>query len=144
MSPPTTRGGGPLYISKTSKAKDFRFHIEENIDAIMPTNIAFAKCTTELLLNGCSVIIAASVSFRDVKNLRNVPAVLKSHGASYQEVADVRAATADAEPPTFTPVPTRCVFDSLALVTPDNVADLIRSLPDQTNNVSSIRFLPGV
>lgn len=47
------------------------------------------------------------------------------------KVAAVRAATADADPPKFTPAPLGCAFNSFTPVTPADVAELLASLPDK-------------
>jgi hypothetical protein len=47
------------------------------------------------------------------------------------KVAGVRAATSGADPPTFLKAPSGCAFGSFAPVATDDVADLIRSLPDK-------------
>ena len=47
------------------------------------------------------------------------------------KVAGVRAATAGAEPPTFTSVPVGCVLWIFSPITPDDVEAVVRSLPDK-------------
>jgi hypothetical protein len=47
------------------------------------------------------------------------------------KVAGVRAATANADPPVFTPAPVGCVLRLFSAVTPADVEALVRSLPDK-------------
>ena len=47
------------------------------------------------------------------------------------KVAAVRAATAGADPPTFTPAPVGCVLRMFTPVTSDDIVTLIRALPDK-------------
>ena len=48
-----------------------------------------------------------------------------------EKVAAVRTATADADPPTFTPAPVGCVFETFAAVSPADVVKYVTSLPDK-------------
>ena len=52
-------------------------------------------------------------------------------GLKHYKVAGIRAATAGAEPPTFTSVPVGCVLRIFSPITPDDVEAVVRSLPDK-------------
>ena len=47
------------------------------------------------------------------------------------KVAAVRAATANADPPHFTPAPAGCVLNEFLPITPADVVELINALPDK-------------
>ena len=55
-----------------------------------------------------------------------------------QKVETVRAATAAADPPVFTPCPRPCTFDSFKPLSQDQILFLIRRAPDKTSDLDPI------